>query len=68
MNIPAYIEHPEQMVMEWLPKGLAEKRLRRGGQFLERKLKGMTKDLEPVYSYCIAYARPRYIPKQIIVD
>lgn len=68
MNIPAYIKHPEQLVFEWMPRAMAEKKLRAGGTLMDQKLKGFSKDMEPIYSYAIAYARPRYIPKQIIVD
>lgn len=68
VKTPAYLKHPEQLVFEWLPKGLAEKRLRAGGQLMETKLRGFTKDMEPVYSYAVAYARPRYIPRKLIVE
>lgn len=71
MEAPAILKTPNQMVMCWLPKSLAEKKIREGGQLLQHKLAGFSKDMEPIYSYLVAYDLPRYIPKgseKIIVE
>ena len=63
MNSPAILKLPDQKVAEWMGKSHAERKLRSGGEIINRKLVGMNKDMEPVYSYLVAYDRPRYIPK-----
>jgi len=63
MNSPAILRLPEQMVAEWMGEAEAHRKMRGNGQLLQRKLVGVSKTMEPVYSYFVAYPRPRHIAK-----
>lgn len=59
----------QQKVMEWLPRRLAEPQLRKmNGELLDTRLVGFDKNMEPIYSYLVAYDKPTYVPRKIIVS
>ena len=51
---------PNQMMIEWVPRHIAERYVRKGAKIVERKVKGLDKDLNPNYHYLIIYDNPRF--------
>ena len=51
---------PNQMMVEWMPRHLAERYVRKGGKILHRKIKGFDKNMEPVFYYQVLYDKPRF--------
>ena len=51
---------PNQMMVEYMPRHLAERYVRKGGRVLNRKVVGLDKNMEPVYHYQVLYDRPRF--------
>jgi hypothetical protein len=60
MDAPSILKLPEQKMVQWMPAHLAEKYARKGAQIIDKKIRGLDKNMEPVYHYLVMYDRPRF--------
>jgi hypothetical protein len=60
MDAPAILTLPEQKMVQWMPRHLAERYIRNGGVVVNKKVAGLDKNMEPVYHYLVMYNRPRF--------